>query len=96
MRTSVVTGITYSHRVFSHEERADALRRSKSRCIYCKLALTIQSPEFTIEHIIQKYIGGTDDPSNLKAACRSCNAARGARTYREHLAYIKNKQNKSL
>jgi 5-methylcytosine-specific restriction protein A len=30
----------------------------------------------TTDHVIPKARGGTDDPSNLAAACRSCNSAK--------------------
>ena len=33
----------------------------------------------TVDHIIAKAHGGTDHPSNLRAACAPCNYAGGAR-----------------
>lgn len=33
----------------------------------------------TVDHIIPKRLGGTDHPSNLRAACAPCNYRGGAR-----------------
>ena len=33
----------------------------------------------TVDHIHPKAWGGTEDPSNLRAACKPCNQAKGAR-----------------
>jgi len=33
----------------------------------------------TVDHIVPKQHGGTDHPSNLRAACTACNYAGGAR-----------------
>ena len=52
------------------------------RCQICasKLRLLDLDPrhEFTIDHIVPFSRGGTDDPSNLRTACRSCNSRRQA------------------
>lgn len=32
----------------------------------------------TVDHIVERDAGGTDDPSNLRAACNPCNSSRGA------------------
>lgn len=32
-----------------------------------------------VDHITPRALGGTDDPANLRAACRACNLRRGAR-----------------
>ena len=34
-----------------------------------------------VDHIIPKALGGTDDPSNLCAACYRCNEYKGAKTH---------------
>jgi hypothetical protein len=49
------------------------LDRDGYRCRYCG------QPATTVDHIIPKARGGSDDPSNLVACCRSCNSAKGAR-----------------
>ena len=50
-------------------------------CVYCG------KPADTFDHVIPKRRGGTDDPSNLVPACRSCNASKGSRTLSEWIAW---------
>jgi 5-methylcytosine-specific restriction endonuclease McrA len=49
------------------ETRLRILRRDAYRCHYCGQAAN------TVDHVIPKAKGGTDDPSNLVAACARCN-----------------------
>jgi hypothetical protein len=43
-------------------------RKAKSECENCGSRYALQ-----IEHVYPRALGGTDDPSNLKLLCRSCN-----------------------
>lgn len=52
---------------------AAVLRRDRHTCRYCG------APASTVDHVTPKARGGTDDPANLVASCRSCNSAKGAR-----------------
>jgi hypothetical protein len=52
--------------------RFEVLRRDKHTCRYCRST----SGQLTIDHVIPQSLGGTDDPSNLVAACRDCNAGK--------------------
>ena len=49
----------------------------KKHCCYCGLHLQLADPHSkgyaTIEHIIPKVIGGSDDLSNLDLCCQPCN-----------------------
>lgn len=36
-----------------------------------------RGPDMTIEHLMPKALGGGDDLSNLRLACRACNVERG-------------------
>lgn len=55
------------------------------RCCYCDVGMVAHGPAdietnptlVTIEHVMPKSLGGTNDPSNLKAACLECNYVRG-------------------
>lgn len=54
------------------------------RCIHCqsKVSVPLASDEpasGTLEHIIPKNHGGTDEPENLSVACARCNQGKGKR-----------------
>lgn len=42
------------------------------KCIYCGILLTLRT--FTIEHVIPRSKGGTNDLENLRPACDRCNS----------------------
>ncbi len=53
-------------------------------CIHCrrKLAIPLRDPgasTATVEHIVPRHHGGTDDLRNLAAACARCNSGKGVR-----------------
>lgn len=52
--------------------RAQILERDGYRCHYCG------APANTVDHLKPYAYGGTDDPSNLVAACSPCNLHKGA------------------
>jgi 5-methylcytosine-specific restriction endonuclease McrA len=57
-------------------------KKSGGRCFYCGIQtsfkVSIKDPTyFTIDHLIPKCKGGKNAQSNLVAACRACNNARG-------------------
>lgn len=56
--------------------RYEILRRDNHTCRYCGAA----APDvaLTVDHVIPTALGGTDDPSNLVAACKDCNAGKSA------------------
>lgn len=43
---------------------------------------------FTVDHIIARSDGGTDDHGNLVPACRQCNCSKGTKTYEEYREYM--------
>ncbi|WP_415400631.1 RHS repeat-associated core domain-containing protein [Tateyamaria sp. SN3-11] len=54
-------------------------------CAYCGIKTVFKGPRtgprkdrFSLDHIIPRKYGGSDDPSNLKGCCVSCNSKRGA------------------
>ena len=64
-------------------------------CCYCRKDMEFDS-NMTAEHLLHVYQGGTNEKSNLRIACRSCNAARGSRSYMEHKKYIRIKYKKKI
>src|SRR5438132_4466111 len=62
----------------SGKQRFRIFVRDKFRCQYC--AHRFQPAELTLDHIIPRSQGGSDDPENLAAACIPCNQRKGNRT----------------
>lgn len=54
--------------------RFEILRRDNHKCRYCG-AQPAES-ELQIDHVTPVSLGGSDDPSNLAAACKDCNAGK--------------------
>ncbi len=52
--------------------RARVLARDRQTCRYCG------APADTVDHVDPVANGGTDDDTNLAAACEPCNRAKGA------------------
>jgi hypothetical protein len=54
--------------------RYEILRRDDNTCRYCGG----RAPEvaLTVDHVVPTALGGSDDPSNLVAACKDCNAGK--------------------
>jgi 5-methylcytosine-specific restriction endonuclease McrA len=51
--------------------------RDSFRCLYCCKDLHSADPrDITLDHLTPKVDGGSNDPSNLITACRSCNCSR--------------------
>lgn len=59
--------------------------RDDFRCAYCGADLRGYAPEnVTLDHLVSKSNGGSNQESNLVTCCRSCNSARGAKPWREY------------
>lgn len=56
--------------------RFQILRRDNHTCRYC--GASAPDAKITIDHVVPVAHGGTDDPSNLVAACPDCNAGKAA------------------
>jgi 5-methylcytosine-specific restriction endonuclease McrA len=64
---------------------AEILRRANGLCCYCQKP----SDRLEIEHIVPIARGGTSDPENLTAACRTCNASKGSKLLNEWAIPVK-------
>lgn len=58
----------------SKRTRFEVLRRDSFTCRYCRSA---ENP-LTVDHVVPVALGGSDDPSNLVAACKDCNAGKSS------------------
>ena len=54
--------------------RQRVLERDGHRCVVCG------GPATTVDHIVAKVNGGTDEERNLQAMCRTHNASKGTKT----------------
>lgn len=56
--------------------RFEILKRDGNACRYCGA----MAPEvkLTIDHVVPVALGGTDEPTNLVAACKDCNAGKSS------------------
>ena len=65
----------------------EALVQQSGRCFYCRRALRLMPlavrkrprDAATADHLIPLAYGGTDDITNIVAACERCNARKGHR-----------------
>lgn len=64
----------------SKRTRFEVLRRDDYTCRYCRSA----DGEMTVDHVTPASLGGTDEPSNLVACCKDCNAGKGSTSPDEH------------
>lgn len=60
----------------SQRLRYEVLRRDNHACRYCGAAAP--DVQLTVDHVIPVALGGSDDPTNLVTACRSCNSGKAA------------------
>jgi hypothetical protein len=58
----------------SKRTRYEVLRRDNFTCRYCRSS----EGEMVVDHVTPIALGGSDDPSNLVAACRDCNAGKAS------------------
>lgn len=65
----------------SKRTRFEVLKRDNYTCRYCR------STEGTlvVDHVLPVALGGTDEPTNLVAACRDCNAGKSSTSPTEEL-----------
>ncbi|HRI61307.1 MAG TPA: HNH endonuclease [Saprospiraceae bacterium] len=47
--------------------------RANGRCEYCQCPEAFSPQVFSVEHIIAKSRGGSDEPDNLAFSCQGCN-----------------------
>lgn len=60
----------------SKRTRYEVLRRDNHTCRYC--GATAPDVKLTVDHVVPVALGGSNDPGNLVAACRDCNAGKSS------------------
>ncbi|PBA43543.1 hypothetical protein CKJ63_03530 [Mycobacterium avium] len=56
--------------------RFEILRRDNHACRYC--GASAPDAKLTVDHVIPEALGGSDDPTNLVAACADCNTGKSS------------------
>lgn len=56
--------------------RFEVFKRDEHRCRYC--GATQEDARLTIDHVIPRSLGGTNEPTNLVTACSDCNAGKSS------------------
>jgi HNH endonuclease len=60
----------------SDEAKQTIRERAKYLCEYCHSSERLSANRFTIDHVIPRSLGGSDELNNLALACRRCNERR--------------------
>lgn len=60
----------------SKRTRFEVLRRDGHRCFYC--GATSAQAKLTVDHVMPKALGGTDNVDNLITACEPCNSGKSS------------------
>jgi 5-methylcytosine-specific restriction endonuclease McrA len=60
----------------SEATKQSVRERAKYLCEYCHSLELLSANRFTIDHIVPRSLGGSDDLNNLALACRRCNERR--------------------
>ena len=61
-----------------NRDRIKQLVRQRADCLceYCHSSERLSANRFTVDHLIPRSLGGSDDLDNLALACRRCNERR--------------------
>lgn len=64
------------------DKRLAIVLRDGVQCVYCGRDLRGAEPrEVTLDHLLPRCAGGTNEATNLVTACLSCNSSRGAKPW---------------
>ncbi len=71
----------------AHESPRQALSEQSGRCFYC--GRQVRRKDATVEHIIPRCAGGTNNRLNLAMACKQCNNAKSVEDQKYRIVKIK-------
>lgn len=60
----------------NNSDRQTIRDRARYLCEYCHSPERLSATRFTVDHVIPKSLGGSDNLDNLALACRRCNERR--------------------
>lgn len=67
------------------DKRLSIYLRDRFGCGYCGRDLTDAAPaDVTLDHLLPRSAGGTNDATNLVTACRGCNSSRQDRPWLDY------------
>ena len=69
------------------EKRIAIYARDGLSCIYC--GATAEDDTLTLDHLQPVELGGGNGAGNLVTCCRRCNGAKGSRSVRQFLRYLR-------
>jgi len=69
------------------EKRKAIYVRDGLQCVYC--GADVEETRLTLDHLLPFELGGGNGASNLVTACASCNCAKGKKTLRQFLSYLR-------
>ena len=86
---ATILAIVRSDSTFERVELGGGEEAWRGKCIHCNSHLTVSSKgepisRATIEHILPRNHGGTDEPRNLALACSRCNNQKCVRLDSRH------------
>jgi hypothetical protein len=64
----------------STAEKERLIARANRRCEYCKSPMDFCPDPFSVEHILPKARGGSDDNDNTALSCQGCNNKKHTKT----------------
>lgn len=67
----------------SRRVRFEVLRRDGHKCRYC--GCTAEEAPLTVDHVVPRALGGSNDSSNLVTACGDCNSGKTSTSPDEHV-----------
>jgi len=63
--------------------------RDDLKCVYC--SASIEETTLTLDHLLPQELGGNNSASNLVTACKSCNSAKGNKSFKQFIIYLRHK-----
>ena len=69
------------------EKRKAIYVRDGLQCVYC--CADVEETILTLDHLTPVELGGSHAASNLVTACLSCNSAKGKKSLRQFLSYLR-------